>query len=152
MARFDKAPILAATLLVAAPLYSKEPKTVIMPESAEGLAFQNAVGFSDAVIVGDTIYLSGVVAAPNEGEADLKPAFERAFARIAATLKRAGADWDDVVDMTTFHTNLQEQLVDFVPVKNKYIDAPFPAWTAIGITALYEKTAVTEIKIVARKP
>lgn len=143
---------LAASTLAAMPLHAKEPKAVIMPEDAESLAFLNAVGFSDAVIVGDTIYLSGVVAAPNEGEADLKPAFERAFARIAVTLKRAGADWDDVVDMTTFHTNLSEQLVDFVPVKNKYIDAPFPAWTAIGITALYEKTAVTEIKIVARKP
>lgn len=142
---------LAASALAAMPLCAKEPKSVIMPENAEALAFQNAVGFSDAVIVGDTIYLSGVVAAPNEGEVDLKPAFERAFARIAVTLKRAGADWDDVVDMTTFHTNLSEQLVDFVPVKNKYIDAPFPAWTAIGISALYEKTAVTEIKIVARR-
>lgn len=144
--------LLAATLFAVTPLHAKEPKTVIMPENAEALAFQNAVGFADAVIVGDTIYLSGVVAAPNEGEADLKPAFERAFARIAATLKRAGAGWDDVVDMTTFHTNLPEQLVDFVPIKNKYIDAPFPAWTAIGISALYEKTAVTEIKIVARTP
>jgi enamine deaminase RidA (YjgF/YER057c/UK114 family) len=130
-----------------------EPKQTVMPEDAEARAFQEAVGFSDAVVHGDTIYLSGVVAAPMEGESGLAPAYERAFARLDATLKRLGATWDDVIVFDTFHAGpMAEQLDALVPVKNRYITAPFPAWTAVGVTELYEPTAVTEIKLTLRKP
>jgi enamine deaminase RidA (YjgF/YER057c/UK114 family) len=122
----------------------------IIPTDPQAVAFQTEVGFADAVVVGDMVYLSGVVAAPQPGETGLQAAYERAFARIGTVLQRAGSSWADVVDMTTYHTDLAGQLNDLIPVKNRYVAAPFPAWTAIGITALYEPTAVTEIKIVAR--
>lgn len=151
-ARAFHAPLLAATFLLGQPAVAREAKTVIMPTDAESLEFQNAVGFADGVITGDSIYLSGVVAAPRPGENGPGPAYERAFARLGETLRRAGAGWDDVVDLTTFHTDLPGQINAFVEVKNRFIKAPFPAWTAIGISTLYEPTAVTEIKIVARRP
>ena len=125
-----------------------------MPEDPEARAFQEAVGFSDAVVHGDTIHLSGVVAAPMEGEQGLVPAYERAFARMDATLKRLGASWDDVIVFDTFHANgkMGAQLIELVEVKNRYIKAPFPAWTAVGVTELYEPTGVTEIRLTVRKP
>lgn len=137
--------------LLAAPAMARDPAAVLMPENPEARAFQEEVGFADAVIAGDTIYLSGVIAAPRPGEEGLEPAFERAFVQIGATLARAGASWDDVVDITTFHTDLEGQIDAFVAVKNRHVTAPFPAWTAIGISRLYEPTAVVEIKVVARK-
>lgn len=145
----------AAVLAFAATSASAgEPKQAIMPEDPEARAFQEAVGFSDAVVHGDTIHLSGVVAAPMEGETGLVPAYERAFARMDATLKRLGASWDDVIVFDTFHANgkMGAQLIELVEVKNRYIKAPFPAWTAVGVTELYEPTAVTEIKLTVRKP
>lgn len=145
------AAMLAASL-VASPSIAREPANVLMSESPGGRSFQEAVGYADAVIAGDTIYLSGVVAGPGTGETDLAAGYERAFAHIAATLARAGASWDDVVDITTFHTDIGAHIDDFVAVKNKYVKAPFPAWTAIGVSRLYEPTAVVEIKVVARKP
>jgi len=69
---------------------------------------------------------------------------------IAATLARAGVSWDDVVDMTTFHTDLAGTIDAFVAVKNRHVKLPPPAWTAIGISALYEPTALVEIKVTAR--
>ncbi|MFO6446002.1 Rid family hydrolase [Erythrobacter sp. NE805] len=148
-----RAAALALALTVATAAQAGEPKTTIMPENPEARAFQEAVGFSDAVVHGDTIYLSGVVAAPREGETDLGPAYERAFARLDAILKRLGATWDDVLVFDTFHagTNMAKQLDALVPVKNRYIKAPFPAWTAVGVTELYEPTAVTEIKLTVRR-
>lgn len=146
---------IAATLaagLVASPSIAREPANVLMSENPGGRSFQEAVGYADAVIAGDTIYLSGVVAGPGTGETDLAAGYERAFAHIAATLARAGASWDDVVDITTFHTDIGAHIDGFVAVKNKYVKAPFPAWTAIGVSRLYEPTAVVEIKVVARKP
>ena len=141
--------ILAAGLLPA-PAFARDPANVLMPENPEARAFQEAVGYATAVIAGDTIYLSGVVAGPAQGESDLAPGYERAFAHIAATLARAGASWDDVVDITTFHTDLAAHIDGFAAVKNRHVKAPFPAWTAIGVTRLYEPTAVVEIKVVAR--
>ena len=146
---------LAAAALVlpfAPPAAAREASDVIMPADPEARAFQEAVGFADAVVAGDTIYLSGVVAAPREGEAGLEPAFERVFVRIADVLARAGASWDDVVDITTFHTDLPGQIDAFAAVKNRHVKAPFPAWTAIGISKLYEPTAIVEVKVIARKP
>lgn len=137
--------------LCAAPLSAREADQVLMPENAEARAFQEAVGFADAVIAGDTIYLSGVVAAPAPGDDGLEAGYERAFARIAATLARAGSSWDDVVDITTFHTDLAAHVEGFAAVKNRHVKAPFPAWTAIGVSRLYEPTAVVEIKVVARR-
>ena len=138
-------------LAMAAPLQAKDAQDVLMPEDPEAAAFQSAVGFADAVIAGDKIYLSGVIAAPRPGESDLKPAFTRAFDRIGRTLERAGVGWDDVIDLTSYHTDLQSSINDMVEVKNLYIKAPFPAWTAIGISALYEADGVVEIKIVAQR-
>jgi enamine deaminase RidA (YjgF/YER057c/UK114 family) len=140
-------------LMAAGTAHAEGPKQTLMPEDAEARAFQEAVGFSDAVVHGDTIYLSGVVAAPLKGEMGLAPAYERAFARLDATLKRLGATWDDVSVFDTFHAGpMAAQLDALVPVKNRYIKAPFPAWTAVGVTELYEPTAVTEIKLTVRKP
>ena len=141
--------ILAAGLLPAGAT-ARDPANVLMPENPEARAFQEAVGYATAVIAGDTIYLSGVVAGPAKGESDLAPGYERAFAHIAATLARAGASWDDVVDITTFHTDLAAHIDGFAAVKNRHVKAPFPAWTAIGVSRLYEPTAVVEIKVVAR--
>ena len=144
------------TVLIAGALapssYARDPANVLMPENPEARAFQEAVGYATAVIAGDTIYLSGVVAGPADGESDLAPGYERAFAHIAATLARAGASWDDVVDITTYHTDLAAHIDGFAAVKNRHVKAPFPAWTAIGVSRLYEPTALVEIKVVARLP
>lgn len=151
-----RAPLLLAAAALIAPQAvqaqsARQSATVVMPPDKASLEFQNAVGFADAIVTGDTIYLSGVVAAPAPGETGLAPAYDRAFARIAGVLERSGATWDDVVDMTTFHTDLAKQVDSFVEVKNRYVKSPFPTWTAIGISALYEPTAVTEIKVVAKR-
>lgn len=144
--------IFLAALLIAAPATAREPANVIMPTNPQALAQQTQFGYADAVIAGETVYLSGVIAAPAAGETSFVPAYERAFARIDATLKRAGVSWDDVVDLTTFHTDLMAQVGPIATVKDRYVKAPFPAWTAIGVTRLFENEGITEIKVVAHRP
>lgn len=128
------------------------PGVVLMPRDPAALAQQTQYGYADAVVAGGMIHLSGVIAAPRDGESGFEPAYERAFAQIDATLKRAGASWEDVVDITTFHTDLITQIYAISAVKDRYVKAPFPAWTAIGVTRLFEETGITEIKVVAVAP
>ncbi|WP_266095704.1 Rid family hydrolase, partial [Acinetobacter baumannii] len=80
--------------------------TVIMPEDPRARAAQEDWGYAEAVVAGNTIYLSGMVVGLRPGETDLDAAFDRVFRRIEGTLKRVGASWDDVVDITSFHTDI----------------------------------------------
>ena len=151
--KFTLAMLAAAALFVSGSAIAHEAKTTLMPEDPAALEFQQAVGYSDAVIHGDTIYLSGVVAGPADGETGMEPAFTRAFEHLTRTLARLGATWDDVLVFDTFHNGpMAAQLDALVPVKNRYITAPFPAWTAVGVTELYEPTALLEIKLTVRNP
>lgn len=140
-------------MLAAGPVAAREAANVIMPTDPAALEQQNQLGFADAVIAGDMVYLSGVIADRRPEDTSFIPAYERAFSRIGAILKRAGVSWDDVVDLTTFHTDLTSQAADVVAVKDRYVKAPFPAWTAITVSRLYEDRGVTEIKVTAyRRP
>jgi enamine deaminase RidA (YjgF/YER057c/UK114 family) len=129
---------------------ARQDAKVVMDPDPEEAKFQGEWGYSSAIRVGDTIYLSGVVAGVRSGETDLTLGYDRAFRRIGETLKSAGASWDDVIDITTFHTDLTTQMPAIVVVKNRYIKAPFPAWTAIQVARLIPADGITEIKVVAK--
>ena len=137
-------------LLPSADAGTRQEAKVVTAANPEEAAFQAEWGYSSAIRVGDLVYLSGVVAGVRKGETDLTLAYERAFHEIAETLKSAGAGWDDVIDITTFHTDLTTQMPAIVAVKNRYIKAPFPAWTAIQVARLIPTNGITEIKIVAK--
>lgn len=132
-------PALAGTRTTAEVLYS---------ENAEERAFQESAGFSDAVILQDgTIYLSGIVVGPDADEA----AFNRAYRKISGILIRAGSSWEDVVDVTSYHTDIEQQVGAMSAVQKQYLAPPFPAWTAIQVTRLYTPEGRTEIKVVAKR-
>lgn len=147
------------TVLVAAaaasqePPYARHPENVVVPVSAEGRQELEEWGYADAVIDGERIWLSGVVAGlrPGETMADQEAAYDRAFRRLDDVLKRAGSSFDGVVEITTFHTDLPAQIEAFKRVKHRYIRGPFPAWTAIDVDRLVPDRGLVEIKLVARR-
>ncbi len=130
----------------------RQDAKVLIAEDPKELKLQQDVGFSDAVIAGDTIYFSGLVADLNSGERDLRPAYERAFERLGTILQRAGASWDDVVEITSFHTDMLTQMGPMIEVKKKYIREPHPAWTAVKVAGLGDPRALTEIRMIAKLP
>jgi enamine deaminase RidA (YjgF/YER057c/UK114 family) len=131
---------------------ARQEADVIMASDPGELKFQQEWGYASAVVSGDTVTLSGVVAGVRPGETDLRAGYTRAFERIGATLRSAGVSWDDVVDITSFHTDLTTQMPAIVAVKNQYIKPPYPSWTAIQVARLIPDNGITEIKIVARRP
>jgi enamine deaminase RidA (YjgF/YER057c/UK114 family) len=139
------------SLTTPASAQTRNPSNVFMSENESGRRFQEATGYSDAVVAGDTIYLSGVVVGLREGE-DLGAAYDRTYRQIGAILARAGASWDDVVDMTSYHTDVTAQFEAMVAVHRRYVRAPFPAWTAIDVDRLIPAGGIAEIKVVARRP
>lgn len=143
---------LAAPAIPPAVAGTRQRATVVMPATPAARQLLEAWGFSDAIVAGDTVYLSGIVVGLGPAETDLEAAYARAFAQIGGILQRAGAGWDDVVDITSFHTDLVTQMPAIVAVKNRHVKPPFPAWTAVGVTRLIPDRGITEIKIVAKLP
>jgi enamine deaminase RidA (YjgF/YER057c/UK114 family) len=130
---------------------ARDEATVIMPEDPAMKKLWEEWGFSDAIVHGDTVWLSGVVASLRANETDQSVAFDRAFVRIGAILARAGVSWDDVVEMTTYHTDVTTQMKDFIAVKQRHVRAPYPAWTAIDVDRLIPEGGLVEIRVVAKK-
>ena len=149
-------PIIAAAAIaqpaIEAP-FARQPNDVVVPVQVEAGKELEEWGYADAVIDGDRIWLSGVVAGlrPGETMADQEAAYDRAFRRLENVLKRAGSSFDGVVEITTFHTDLPTQIEAFKRVKHRYIRGPFPAWTAIDIDRLVPDRGLVEIKLVARR-
>ncbi len=109
-------------------------------------------GFAPAVKIDNVIYVSGVVARL-EGEGTYEERYGRGFITalkvIESVLAEAGAGMDDIVEFTTFHTDLQRQLETAVKVRMENMNPPHPAWTAVGTTALASADGTTEIKVIA---
>ncbi len=123
------------------------PRTSYTPPDTEWM--ENDFGMSPAIRVGDLVWLSGVVVSPQEGQS-LEDAIDKAFSTIQMIIGDAGLTWNDVVDVTTFHVDLEPQKDIFLKVKERYItEKPYPSWTAIEVVGLWEATLVAEIKVVA---
>ena len=116
-------------------------------------ALYEANGYSAAILSGDFMFISGPVGSRDNGspEPDFEEQVRLAFANLEATLAAGGCTLDDIVDVTTFHTDPKNQFPTFMAVKNKiFPQPPYPNWTAIGVTWL--SGFDFEIKVIARIP
>jgi enamine deaminase RidA (YjgF/YER057c/UK114 family) len=109
--------------------------------------------YSAAIRSGDLLFVSGQVGSREDGSPE--PIFERqvmlAFEKLAAVLQAAGCTLDDVVDVTTYHTDPDAQFETVRAVRERVIgEPPYPTWTAIGANLLYGFDF--EIKAIARIP
>jgi len=107
--------------------------------------------FSSAVRVGNTIWVSGTVGVTPEGLPGEGMAAQArlAFENLRAVLEEAGATLADVVDLTTYHIALREEMRVFFRVKDEFFPTDFPAWTAVGVTQLAFPGLLVEIRAVA---
>ena len=123
-------------------------KRLINPPGSERT--YRVMRFSQAVRVGDTIWVSGQVGMDKDGRipASLKEQADLAFQNLTNVLAAADSSLADIVELTTYHIDMQT-IRDFARVKNRYLTADFPAWTAVGVTALLYPELLLEIKAVA---
>lgn len=110
-------------------------------------------GYSAAIRSGDLLFVSGQVGSRSDGtpEPDFERQVQLAFENLKATLAAAGCTLDDIVDVTTFHTDPENQFGTIMAVKQEIFSTrPYPNWTAIGVDWLAGFDF--EIKVIARIP
>lgn len=109
--------------------------------------------YSAAIRSGDLLFVSGQVGSRADGspEPDFKRQVQLAFDNLKAVLAAAGCTIEDIVDVTTFHTDPENQFATIMAVRAKvFAEPPHPNWTAVGVTWLAGFDF--EIKVIARVP
>ena len=124
-------------------------REAIIPPGMEAV-YQN-IRYAPAVRAGNTLYISGQIGRDEQMQLveDKEAQFVQTFENLKKVLQAAGASFDDIVDVTSFHTDMRDLQV-FMRVKDRYLTEAFPAWTAIGAAQLGGAAGyLIEIKAVA---
>lgn len=110
-------------------------REIIIPKGMESI--YEKIRYAPAVRVGSTLYISGQIGRNDNMElvAEKEAQFIQTFENMKKILEAAGASFDDIVDVTSFHTDMRD-LPLYMQVRDRYFVQNYPAWTAIGAASL----------------
>ncbi len=120
---------------------------LILPEAMK--ASYDNFHFAPAQRHDGVVYASGQIGTGAGGTIpeSAEEEFRNAWQAVGAILQEAGLDFSNIIEFTSYHVGLQENLGTFMKVKDEFIKEPYPAWTAIGITELAVPGARVEIRV-----
>lgn len=114
-----------------------------------GTEWEDKVGYSRAVKVGDQIFVSGTTAVDEHGEivgkGDVYLQTKQCILNIEKALKKAGSSLNDVVRTRTFITNIEEWEA-FGKAHEEYFGTIKPAATLVEISKLIHPDLLVEIE------
>ena len=124
-------------------------RQIIVPYSMKLLCEQ--AGYAPAVKVGKTLYCAGQVGRTPELTVieDPEQQFLAAWENLRLVLAAGGCDFEDVVEMTTYHVDMQRHMPIFRQVKDEVFPRGTCAWTCIGVAELARPGLLVEIKCIA---
>jgi len=98
-------------------MINKETKSLNMP-------WEEQYGYSQAVKVGDTIYISGQVSHDDDGnilgEGDMEVQMRAAYVNVVKLLEQYGASIENVVDEIVFVTDIDTAFGARVKMKDEF--------------------------------
>ncbi|MEE9569982.1 MAG: Rid family hydrolase [Candidatus Binatia bacterium] len=120
-----------------------------------GMPWENEYGYSQAVKVGDTIYLSGQVSHDDKGnvlgEGNMEVQMRAAYANVGKVLAQYGASMDNVVDEMLFVTDMDAAFTARVKMKQEvFSGSPVLGSTIVQIQRLAFPQLMVEIRCIAR--
>lgn len=107
---------------------------------------EDEIGYTQAVKVGNTIYISGAV-----GWGKMEEAIPLVYEELEKSLKAYGADFSNVVKENLYSTML-DSLIKHKEMRRKYYNNDFPAATWVEVKQLYNKDLILEVEIIAVLP
>jgi reactive intermediate/imine deaminase len=111
--------------------------------------------YTDAVRVGDLLFVSGVVPVDGAGNLvggdDVVAQARQVFANLGAVLAAGGAGFADVAKVTVFLTDIDDR-ARINPVRQEMFGDSRPASTLVEVSALAVPGAKLEIEAVAHVP
>ncbi len=120
-----------------------------------GVAWEQEYNYSQAVKVGDTIYLSGQVSHDEKGDivglGDIEAQMRQCYANVQKVLSQYGATLDNIVDEVLFVTDMETAHATAVKCRREIFSGPaVVASTIVQIERLALPELMIEIKCVAK--
>ena len=120
-----------------------------------GMSWEQDYGYSQAVKVGDTIYLSGQVSHDDKGnvlgEGNMEVQMRATYANVQKVLAQYGATMDNLVDEIVFVTDMDAAFAARVKMKQEvFSGSPVLASTIVQIERLAFPQLMVEIRCIAR--
>ena len=147
---------MAAVLGAAACEREREPPPVRVKQLFHLNPYEKDFGYSQAVLVGKTLYISGSVAVDQNGRlvapGDMPGQMRAAYANIHRTLAAHGAGFDEVVKETIYTTSM-DALLKASDLRFEYYDKerlPTASW--VQVQRLVDPGFLVEIEVVAELP
>jgi 2-iminobutanoate/2-iminopropanoate deaminase len=114
----------------------KKDKYFLHKESEE------EIGYTQAIKVGNTIYISGVA-----GKGPMDQALSKVYGRLETILKNNNTTFQNVVKETLYTTQIDE-VIKNREVRKKFYNGDFPAASWVEVKRLYMPDAVLEVELV----
>jgi len=119
-------------------------------------AYEKDFGYSQAVLIDKTLYISGSVAADESGRlvapGDMAGQMRAAYANIQRTLAAHGAGFEEVVKETIYTTNM-DALLKASDLRFEYYNKEMlPTVTWVQVQRLIDPGFLVEIEVVAELP
>ncbi|MFF1832564.1 RidA family protein [Paenarthrobacter sp. NPDC058040] len=115
-------------------------------------------GFAHGTLAGNTIYLAGQTALGKDMKivsGGIVEQFTQAFSNVLATLREAGGQPEDLVNVTIYLTDVDDYMAngrEIGRIWREMAGSEYPAMAGIGITRLWQKEAMIEIQAIAVIP
>lgn len=120
--------------------------------------------YPHAKLVGDLVFLSGIGPRPAGGgdipgvilddagnvtEVDIEAQCHSVFANVRAVLESAGCEWDDLVDVTVYLTDIPRDFDTYNRIYADYFSTDGPCRTTVEVSRLPTPIAI-ELKCIAK--
>lgn len=129
-------------------------KALLLPDTHPVLgstAVFQSFNYAPAVAAGGLLFVAGQIGLRADGSVpeSAEEQADWAFRRLGAILEAAGSGFEDLVELVSYHVDVDAQLASFRAVKDRYVHQHPPTWTILGVAALARPALLVEIKAVA---
>ena len=112
-------------------------------------------GFAHGILAGNAVFLGGQTAL--DKDMNLVPGgiveqFTQAFSNVLTTLREAGGQPEDLVNVTIYLTDVDDYMAngrEIGRIWREMAGSQYPAMAGIGVTRLWQKEAMIEIQAIA---
>ncbi|MFF5475565.1 Rid family hydrolase [Streptomyces achromogenes] len=110
--------------------------------------------YSAAVRAHGLLFIAGQVGYRPDGSLPetIEEQTEWVLRRTEEILRIEGLAMSDLVEVVSYHPDMQEHLAGFLETKKRFVKEPFPAWSMIGVSGLARPEFLLEVRAVAAYP
>ena len=115
-------------------------------------------GFAHGMLAGNTVFLGGQTALDKDMNivpGGIVEQFTQAFSNVLITLREAGGQPEDLVNVTIYLTDVDDYMAngrEIGRIWREMAGTQYPAMAGIGVTRLWQKEAMIEIQGIAVIP